>query len=67
MDRDSLIVRDGDQYRPLHGQVRLAAQFSISHEVPVDVLDVGMATIISAGCGLLVERRSQRWPLLRNE
>lgn len=67
MDRDIFIVRDGDQYRLLHGQLRLAAQLSISHEVSVDVLEEGMATVIRARGGLLVERGSQRLPLLRNE
>lgn len=66
-DREILIVRDGDRYRLLHGQLRLVGRLSVTDEVPVDIRDEGMATILRGREGLVVQRGRQRLPLCRSE
>jgi hypothetical protein len=66
MEQDILIVRDGDHYRLLHGQLHLASELSRRGEIRVDVREEGEVRIIKADGGLLVETGSQRLPLYRN-
>ncbi|HJV85999.1 MAG TPA: hypothetical protein VJ698_11045 [Noviherbaspirillum sp.] len=63
---DIQIVRNGDHYRLLHGQLRLVAQLCISSHVSVHVRDEGEVRIVKTRGGLLVERDGQHLPLLRN-
>lgn len=67
MDRDILIVRDGDHYRLLHGQLHLACELSMRDEVCVDVKEEGEVRIVKASGKLLVERGDLRLPLFRND
>jgi hypothetical protein len=67
METDILIVRDGDHYRLLHGQLHLASALSKRDEIRVDVREDGEVRIIKADGELLVERGSQRFPLFRND
>ncbi len=64
--QDILIVRNGDHYRLLHGQLRLVAQLCLGNHVSVNVRGEGEVRIVKAGGSLLVERGEQRLPLLRN-
>lgn len=61
-----LIARDGDSYRLLHGQLRLAATLSRNTGVCVEVRGEGMVRILRAGENLLVERGDYRLPLFWN-
>lgn len=66
-NRDILIVRDGDHYRLLHGQLHLASELSMRGEVRVDVREEGEVRIIKTHGELLVEAGGQRLPLFRND
>ena len=67
MEQNILIVRDGDHYRLLHGQLHLVSKLSMCDEVCVDVKEEGEVRIIKASGGLLVETGNQRLPLFRND
>lgn len=67
LDRDIIIARDGDRYRLLHGQLRLASRLSRHKAVCVDVKGEGPVRISRADGGLQVERAGQRLPLSRSE
>jgi flagellar hook-associated protein FlgK len=67
MGTDILIVRDGDRYRLLHGQLHLASELSKRDEIRVDVREDGEVRIIKADGELLVEKGNRRFPLFRND
>lgn len=62
-----MIIRDGNHYRLLHGQLRLVAELSVRGEAWVEVKEEGKVRVLNAREGLLVERGNQRLPLLRND
>lgn len=61
-----LIARDGDRYRLLHGQLRLAATLSRNNDICVEVRGEGTVRILKTGESLVVEHGSGRLPLCRN-
>jgi len=67
MERDILIVRDGDRYRLLHGHLHLVAELSLANAICVDVIDEGVARIVKGRGGLLVEQGGRRLPLFRGD
>lgn len=67
MDGDILIVRDGDGYRLLHGQLHLAVRLAHGGEVAVDVREEGEVRIVQSGGGLVVENGAGSLPLFRNQ
>jgi hypothetical protein len=66
MDPDILIVREGDAYRLLHGQLHLVSELSRSNEVLVEVRDEGEVRIVKSGARYYAGKDNQRFPLLRN-
>lgn len=67
IDSEIVIARDGDRYRLLHGQLRLASRLGNGKEVCVDAKDEGVVKIIRARGRLLVESGNRLLPLHRNE
>lgn len=61
-----LIVRDGDHYLLLHGQLRLAASLSVNDGLCVEVRGEGLVRIHMEGESLVVEQGDALLPLLRN-
>jgi hypothetical protein len=66
MSPDILIVRDGDEYRVLHGHLHLASELSMSEEVLVDVMGEGPVKICKTRSGHLVGNNGQHLALFRN-
>jgi len=67
MYRDIVIVREGDGYRLLYGQLHLAAGLSRADAVEVDTDEDGTLRIVRAGGELLVEKGGSFLPLYRNQ
>lgn len=67
VDREIVIARDGDRYRLLHGQLRLATRLGAGKEICVDSRDEGIVKIVKARGRLLVESGNRLLPLYRNE
>jgi hypothetical protein len=66
MSPDILIVRDNNEYRLLHGHLRLINALNKCGEIFVEIKDVGKVKIMKTAAGFMVDQGNQYFPLLRN-
>lgn len=65
MIADIVIVRDNNEYRLLHGHLRLLNALATCREVLVDTKDEGRIRIIKTPAGFFAGQENQYLPLLR--
>lgn len=66
MQPDIVIVRDGQDYRLLHGYLHLANELTISDKLYVDVQGDGKVMIVKTHEGYFIRKDDQLVPLLRS-
>jgi hypothetical protein len=65
MELDIVIVREGENYRLLHGHLRLANLLNADGEAWVEVIGGDRVHIVQAHNGYLVSSGAKQLPLLR--
>lgn len=61
---DIHIIRDGDAYRLLHGQLRLLSALGLQHEIFVEVRGEGRVRVVRTPCGYFGGPDWEALPLL---